>query len=108
MFKNFHHLLKQAQDLQTKMEDVKNKMKETIYQGSAGGDMVQISIDGNGRTHNIKIDPSIVRVEEKEMLEDLIIAAYNDAHEKMTKDTSEQMNQATGGLALPGGLKFPF
>jgi DNA-binding YbaB/EbfC family protein len=76
--------------------------------GSAGGGMVSVTVNGKGEARQVKIDPSLVDPEETEVLEDLIVAAFNDAKAKVEAHVAEEMSKLTGGLNLPGGMKLPF
>ena len=104
---NIQGLMKQAQIMQKKMQEEQAKLAEEEVEGSSGGGMVKININGKYSMTKIIIDKSLVNPEEIEMLEDLILAAYNDAKEKIDSKMSESMNSLAGGLNL-GGIKFPF
>ncbi len=106
--KNINQMLKQAQQLQNQMADIQKRMEETEISGSSGGGFVQTVVNGKGDLKSLKIDPSLMNPEEVEILEDLIIAAYNDAKSKAELQTQQEMSQLTGGLNLPGGFKLPF
>jgi DNA-binding YbaB/EbfC family protein len=107
--KNLGNLMKQAQQMQSKMAEMQAKMAEMEATGSAGGGMVQITINGKGEMRKLKIDPSLVgSADEVEVLEDLIVAAYNDAKGKADNAMQDEMQKITGGLNLPAGLKLPF
>ena len=104
---NIQTLMKQAQVMQKKMQEEQAKLAEEIAEGSSGGGMVKISLNGKFEMKNIYIDKSLFVPEDAEVLEDLIMAAYNDAKEKIDAKMNESMNSLTGGLNL-GGLKLPF
>ena len=106
--KNINQMMKQAQQLQTQMADMQQKLQQVEMSGMSGGGMVTISINGKGEMKSIKIDPALANAEEVDILEDLIIAAFNDAKAKIDNHTAEEMSKVTGGLNLPGGLKLPF
>ncbi len=106
--KNLGNLMKQAQEMQAKMGEMQQKMQEMEISGTAGGGMVQVTINGKGDLRGLTIDKSIVDPEDKEMLEDLIVAAFNDAKTKVEEVTKEQMAELTGGLKLPPGMNLPF
>ena len=76
--------------------------------GSSGGGMVQVTLNGKGEARKLKIDPALVTPDDAEVLEDLILAAFNDAKGKVEKEMQEKMSEMTGGLALPPGMKLPF
>lgn len=105
---NIGKMMKQVQDMQKNMAEMRKKMEESEYTGNSGGDAVNVVINGNGYVKSIKINPSVVDPQDIEMLEDLLIAAINDAKKKVD-DTSENMlSGMMGGMSLPPGFKFPF
>jgi DNA-binding YbaB/EbfC family protein len=106
--KNLGNMLKEAQKLQGKMADMQAKLAETELSGAAGGGMVTVTVNGKGEMRSIKIDPSLVDKDEVEVLEDLIVAAFNDAKTRLEAHLQEEMSKMTGGLNLPPGLKLPF
>jgi len=101
-------MLKQAQELQKKMADAQKKVEELEAEGTSGGGLVKVKINGKNVTTSISIDESLISKDEKEILEDLIVAALNDARENVQKKISEEMSSLTGGLKLPPGMKLPF
>jgi len=106
--KNLGNLMKQAQEMQAKMGEMQQRMQEMEISGTAGGGMVQVTISGKGDLRGLNIDKSIIDPEEKEMMEDLIVAAFNDAKTKAEEVMKEQMAEVTGGLKLPPGMNLPF
>jgi DNA-binding YbaB/EbfC family protein len=106
--KNIGNLMKQAQQMQAKMAEMQEKMAEAEMSGAAGGGMVSVTMNGKFDLKAIKIDPSLLDPAEVEMLEDLIVAAFNDAKAKVEAATQEEMSKLTGGLSLPPGFKMPF
>jgi DNA-binding YbaB/EbfC family protein len=106
--KNIGQLMKQAQQMQTKMAEMQAQLEAVEMTGVAGGGMVQFTLNGKGDLKKIKIDRSLVDPEEVEVLEDLIVAAFNDARGKVSAHAEEEMQKLTGGLQLPGGMKLPF
>ena len=105
---DFNNMLKQAQELQKKMTDAQKKVEELEAEGTSGGGLVKVKINGKNITMSINIDDSLILKDEKEILEDLIVAALNDARENVQKKIAEEMNSLTGGLKLPPGMKLPF
>lgn len=100
-------LMKQAQEMQQKMNAMQKNISAKIYEGKSGAGMVTIQMSGNGEMKKIALDSSLLNIEEKEMLEDLIIAAHNDAKAKADEDSKHTMSKAFGDLDdLPMGLKF--
>tara|TARA_B100000242_G_C42705462_1_gene329889 strand:- start:165 stop:488 length:324 start_codon:yes stop_codon:yes gene_type:complete len=105
---DFNNMLKQAQELQKKMADAQKKVEELEAEGTSGGGLVKAKINGKNITTSLSIDDSLISKDEKEILEDLIVAALNDARENVQKKISEEMSSLTGGLKLPPGMKLPF
>jgi hypothetical protein len=106
--KNLGNMLKQAQELQNKMADIQAKLSDVELDGSAGGGMVTVTLNGKGDMRRVKIDPALADPNEVEILEDLLVAASNDAKAKVEAYVQEEMGKLTGGLNLPAGLKLPF
>lgn len=106
--KNFGNMLKQAQQMQSKMEEMQEKLAVAEYTGEAGGGMVTVTLNGKGAMNGIKIDPNLMQPDDHEVLEDLVMAAFNDARTKVSAAMEEQMSDLTGGLPLPPGFKLPF
>ena len=106
--KNLGQLMKQAQEMQSRMQEMQQKLGELELEGASGGGMVRVAVNGRGEMRRIKIDPSLADAKEIEVLEDLIVAAFNDAKAKVEARVAEEMQRLTGGLALPPGLKLPF
>ena len=105
---NFNNMMKQAQELQNKMSEAQKKVEQLEAEGSSGGGLIKIIIDGKNLVKSVHIDDSLINSEEKEILEDLIVAAFNDAKEKIQKKISDEMSLITGGIKLPPGIKLPF
>lgn len=106
--KNIGALMKQAQQMQAKMAELQAKMEEMEEAGTSGGGMVEVVLNGKGIMRRIKIDPSLAVADDVEVLEDLIIAAFNDAKNKIDTRSQDEMSKLTGGLNLPAGMKLPF
>jgi nucleoid-associated protein EbfC len=106
--KNLGNMLKEAQKLQSKMAEMQAKLAETEISGAAGAGMVTVTLNGKGEMRAIKIDPSLAEPGEIEVLEDLIVAAFNDAKTRLEAQLQEEMGKLTGGMSLPPGLKLPF
>lgn len=106
--KNIGNMLKQAKEMQAKMEDLQKQAEEAEQTGVSGGGMITATVNGKGMMRALKIDPSLVSSDEVEVLEDLIIAAVNDAKGKAEAAMAENMKNLTGGLNLPAGMKLPF
>ncbi len=106
--KNLANMFKEAQKLQERMNEMQARLAELEVEGSAGGGAVRVTMDGKGQIRGIKIDKALVDPEEVEILEDLILAAANDAKSKIEARVQEEMAKLTGGLPLPPGMKLPF
>ena len=106
--KNLGQLMKQAQQMQQKMAEMQAQLEAVEMTGSSGGGMVQATLNGKGDAVRVKIDKAVADPAELEVLEDLIVAAFNDARAKVNAFAESEMQKLTGGLALPGGLKLPF
>jgi nucleoid-associated protein EbfC len=96
------NLLKQAQEMQSRMAKIQEELAQKTVDGSAGGGMVRVTVNGQLALTSIKIDPTVINSEEKEMLEDLIMAAINDGMRKARDMASSEMSKITGGLKIPG------
>ena len=105
---NFNNMIKQAQELQQKMADAQQKVATLEAEGVAGGGIVNGTMNGKNNVTSSNIDDSVIDKNEKEILEDLIMAAFNDAKEKIQKKIADEMSSVTGGLKLPPGMKLPF
>lgn len=99
--------MRQAQEMQTNMQKVQNELAATEVEGVAGGGMVKIVVTCKHEVRRVTIEDALLK-DDKEMLEDLIAAAFNDATRKVEQTVQQKMSAVTGGLALPGGLKLPF
>ena len=106
--KNLGQMLKQAQAMQAKMAELQAQLDAVEITGSAGGDLVEVTLSGKGEMRRVRIDPSLVQGSETEVIEDLVVAAHNDARAKVEARTAEEMAKITGDLDLPPGLKLPF
>ena len=105
---NLVQMLKQAQQMQARMAEMQTKLAEIEVTGSSGGGMVQITVNGKGEVKKLTLDKSVVVPDEAEVLEDLILAAFNDAKTRADRLATEEMEKLTGGLKLPPGMKLPF
>jgi len=104
--KNFAGMMKQAQELQTRMADMQAEMERVRVEGQSGGGLVVLTLNGKGELVGVKIDASLAKPEEVEILEDLIVAAHTDAKAKVERLLQDKMQSLTGGLPLPPGLKL--
>jgi nucleoid-associated protein EbfC len=104
--KNIFGMMKQAQELQSKMAELQAELEAMEVEGMSGGGLVKVTLTGKGSMAKISIDPSLVKPDEAEILEDLIVAAHNDAKQKAEKAMAEKMQAITAGLPLPPGMKL--
>ncbi len=101
-------LMKQAQAMQAKMADLQAELGNVIVEGQSGGGMVKIAMTAKGEMKSVSIDPNLFKPEEREIVEDLIVAAHEDARRKGEEAAAEKMKSVTAGLPLPPGMKLPF
>jgi DNA-binding YbaB/EbfC family protein len=106
--KNLSNMMKEAQKIQGRMAELQQKLAETEMDGQSGAGLVTVTLNGKGEMRRIKIDPSLADPNEMEILEDLIVAAANDAKSKIEEMMQGEMQKLTGGLPLPPGFKMPF
>ena len=105
---NIGNMMKQAQQLQKKMADAQEKLNSIEVEGVSGGGVVKVIATAKGEIKRINLDDSLLKPEDKEITEDLIVAAINDAKQKGEFAAQEEMKSVTGGLPLPPGMKLPF
>jgi nucleoid-associated protein EbfC len=101
-------LMKQAAQMQAKMQEMQAELDQIEVEGTAGGGMVSVKLSAKGELKGVRVDDSLMKPGEKEILEDLLVAAHADARRKAETVMQEKMKSLTGGLALPPGLKLPF
>ncbi|WP_119301726.1 YbaB/EbfC family nucleoid-associated protein [Dongia deserti] len=106
--KNLSQMLKQAQEMQSRMAEMQTALADIEVVGQSGGGFVAVTVNGKGEFKRVKIDPKLVDPTEVEVLEDLIVAAAKDAKSKADARMQEEMAKLTGGLQLPPGFKLPF
>ncbi|MEE2695144.1 MAG: YbaB/EbfC family nucleoid-associated protein [Pseudomonadota bacterium] len=105
---NMSQIMKQAKAMQEKMAEMQKKIEDTEIEGSSGGGVVKVLMNGKHELKKINIDPSLMSSEEKEVLEDLIVAAINDVNKKIAENMNNQLGSLSGGMGLPPGMKLPF
>jgi DNA-binding YbaB/EbfC family protein len=105
--KGLSQLMRQAQEMQATMQKAQSELAATEVEGVAGGGMVKVVVTCKYEVRRVTIEDALLR-EEKEMLEDLVAAAFNDANRKVEATVQEKLSSVTGGLGLPAGLKLPF
>ncbi|MCP5366224.1 MAG: YbaB/EbfC family nucleoid-associated protein [Hyphomicrobiales bacterium] len=106
--KNLGQMMKQAQQMQQKVVEMQEQLESLEVTGASGGGMVQVTLNGKSEARKVRIDPSLFQSGDAEMLEDLVLAAINDAKAKVQQVTMEKMSEITGGLSLPPGMQLPF
>ena len=104
---DFTDLISQAKKMQEKMRETQETLKKIEVEGVSGGNAISVIMNGEGEVKKISISDNLLK-ESKEIIEDLIVAAHNDAKSKLKKRTSEEISKITGGLDLPPGFKLPF
>ena len=102
---DFNKILEKAKEIEKKMKESQENLKKIEVDGSSGGDAIKVILNGDGEMVKILINDKILK-EDKEIIQDLIIAAHNDAKNKLKSKTSEEITKATGGLGVPG-FKWP-
>ncbi|ORE98125.1 YbaB/EbfC family nucleoid-associated protein [Aurantimonas sp. 22II-16-19i] len=106
--KDLMNMMKQAKAMQEKMAELQEDVKAVEVSGQSGGGLVTVTLRGTGEMAGLVVDPSLMKEDEKDILEDLIVAAHADAHAKLQLAIQEKTQQMTSGLNLPAGMKFPF
>lgn len=106
--KDLMGMMGRFQEMQQKMEAMKDELANTEVTGTAGGGMVSVTLTAKGDMRGVKIDPSMFREDDVEVLEDLIVAAHADARQKGEQAAEEKMRELTAGLPIPPGMKLPF
>jgi DNA-binding YbaB/EbfC family protein len=101
-------MMGKVKEMQAKMEQAQAEIAALTIEGKSGGGLVTVVLDGKGQMKSLKIDPSLFKEDEVEILEDLIVAAHKDAKDKGEAQAAEKMSALTAGLPLPPGMKFPF
>ena len=101
-------MMKQAQAMQAKMADMQAELDNVLVDGIAGGGLVKVTLTAKGAMRALSIDPTLIKPDEREMIEDLIVAAHEDARRKAEDVMAEKMKGVTAGLSLPPGMKLPF
>lgn len=104
--KNLGDIMKQAQALQSRFQEAQERVSAIEAEGQSGGGMVRVTINGKGMAKAVRIDPSLIDPKDAGMLEDIVLAAINDARAKVDARMGEEMSKMTGGLPLPPGMKF--
>ncbi len=106
--KNIGNMMRQAQEMQTRLATMQNELAAAELHGASGGGLVSVILNGRGEAKKITLDPKVVDPADIGMLEDLIVAAYNDARKKIEQHVESETQKIMGGMALPPGFKLPF
>ena len=106
--KNLGQLMKQAQEMQAKMAEMQESLGQMEIEGVAGAGLVKVTLNGKGEMRRLRIDPTLANPDEVEILEDLIVAAHNDAKGRIEARVQEETQKLMGGIPLPPGMKLPF
>ena len=106
--KDLGGLMAQAQQMQQKMKDLQEQLERLEIVGTSGAGMVKVMVNGKGETRKVEIDASLFKPDDKGVVEDLIVAAANDARQRVESETQREMQSMSGGLNLPPGFKLPF
>ena len=104
---DFTDLISQAKKMQEKMKETQESLKKIEVEGISGGNAVRVTMNGDVELKKVYLEDTLLK-ESKEIVEDLIVAAHNDAKSKLKKKTSEEISKVTGGIDLPPGFKLPF
>lgn len=104
---NIMQMMKKAQELQSNMSSMREEIKSLTFETTSGGGLVKMIMSGNYDIINIEIDDSIVTLDEKALMTDLITACYNDLRRKIQEETEKRMKELTAGLPIPPGMKIP-
>ena len=104
---DFTDLITQAKKMQEKMQQTQEALKKIEVEGISGGNAIRVIMNGDGELKKISLDENLLK-ESKEIVEDLIVAAHNDAKSKLKNKTSEEISKVTGGVSFPPGFKLPF
>ena len=106
--KNLGDMMRKAQEVQQRLADMQNNLVNIEVVGQSGGGMVQVQLNGKGQAKKVTLDPKAVDPADLSMLEDLLVAAFNDAHDKIAQHVESESQKVMGGLSLPPGFKLPF
>ena len=106
--KDLFNMMGKVKEMQAKMEAMQAEIEELSVEGTSGGGLVSVTLSGKGEMRGLKIDPSLLQASEAEILEDLLIAAHNDAKQKAGELMAEKTAEITEGLPIPPGMKLPF
>lgn len=106
--KNLGEMMRKAQEVQSRMAELQGSLDRMEMTGMSGGGMVEVTLTGKAQARRVRIDPSLFASRDVEVIEDLVVAAFNDAKAKVDAHVAEKMAELTGGLSLPPGFQLPF
>ena len=106
--KDLGNMMKQVQEMQGRMQEAQAKLEESQVTGQSGGGLVSVTLNGKGSMVSVTIDDSLMKPDEKEIVEDLVLAAHTEARAKVEEMVADNMKDVTGGLPIPPGFKMPF
>ena len=106
--KDIMGLMSKAKEMQEKMQAMQEELANLEVEGTSGGGMVKVTLNGKGVMTNLDIDPSLIKEDEGDIVEDLVMAAHNDAKVKVEEETARKTQELTAGLPIPPGMKLPF
>lgn len=106
--KNLMGLMGQVKEMQAKMEELQSQLQSLEVTGNSGGGLVEVTLSGKTELRSVRIDPSLLKPEEAEVLEDLVVAAHRDAKSRLEQQVEEKTRELTAGLPIPPGMKLPF
>jgi DNA-binding YbaB/EbfC family protein len=106
--KDIMGIMKQAQAMQARMQEMQAELERTEVEGQSGGGLVRVTLTAKGMMKGVNIDASLLKADEKEIVEDLLVTAHEDARKKAERMMEEKMKSVTAGLPLPPGMKLPF
>ena len=106
--KDLMGLMSKAKEMQTKMQEMQDQLADLTAEGVSGAGLVKVTLTGKGQMVGLEIDPSLMKDGEQDILEDLVLAAHNDAKAKVEEETQKKTQELTAGLPLPPGMKLPF
>ncbi len=101
-------LMKKAQEMQVRMEELQAELEQTLVEGQAGGGLVKVTLTAKGQMKSVSLDPTILKPDDREIVEDLVVTAHQDARKKAERLMEEKMKAVTAGLPIPPGMKLPF
>src|SRR5690606_11016228 len=104
--KDLMGIMKKVQEMQSRMGELQTELDETMVEGTAGGGMVVVQMSAKGELRHVEIDPSVLKPEDREIVQDLVVAAHADARRKAEAISAEKMKEATAGLPIPPGMKL--